>query len=362
MKKATVIAYYLPQFHPTKENNEWWGEGFTEWTNVAKARPLFKGHHQPNLPADLGFYDLRSAETRDKQAELAKRAGVDAFCYWHYWFGNGRQLLEKPLQLVVETGHPDFPFCLGWANHSWFKKLWNSDLSQLDQTLLMKQEYPGLDDHKLHFDTMLPMFRDGRYYKIKGKLVFLIYDVQNFQGLEDFIALWQKLASKNGLPPFYFIGRVSNEQQIVQARKYSLDHLVYEDSQAFYRTDNKYLQKYKPYIASLLKRPLGIIKYSDFIHRMNFDPVKESDDVFPTIYSNWDTSPRRGVGGDIVTNATPELFYSHVRDVISFMSRKPEEDRVIFLKSWNEWAEGNYIEPDIQYGKARIDALHNALF
>ena len=123
-RKARVIAYYLPQFHPIPENDEYWGKGFTEWTNVGKAKPLFKGHYQPRVPADLGYYDLRMSEIREAQADLARDAGIEGFCYWHYWFGNGKQLLERPFNEVLASGKPDFPFCLGWANHSWTTKTW----------------------------------------------------------------------------------------------------------------------------------------------------------------------------------------------------------------------------------------------
>ena len=122
--KARVIAYYLPQYYPIRENDQMWGKGFTEWTNVAKAKPLFRGHYQPQIPADLGFYDLRLKEVRNEQVKLAKKAGIEGFCYWHYWFGNGKRILERPFEEVLQSGSPDFPFCLGWANHSWSNKTW----------------------------------------------------------------------------------------------------------------------------------------------------------------------------------------------------------------------------------------------
>ena len=252
IKRAKVIAYYLPQYHPTKENDEWWGKGFTEWTNVAKAKPLFKGHEQPNIPADLGFYDLRLPEVRKEQAELAKEAGIEAFCYWHYWFGNGRQLLEKPLQDVVRMGEPDFPFCLGWANHQWRKKQWNKDVSRLDQTIIMDQTYPGEEDVVNHFKTMLPMFTDPRYYKIEGKNVFLIYVVKDIPYLDMFIRKWRELAVQYNLPDFYFIGHVNNGGEIEYARKYDFNHLVYENHFQVFESTRAWVNKVKTVISYFL--------------------------------------------------------------------------------------------------------------
>ena len=163
--KVRILAYYLPQFHPFKENDEWWGKGFTEWTNVARAKKLFLGHYQPHIPADLGFYDLRVPEVREQQAELARMAGIEAFCYYEYWFGNGRQLMELPFEEVVSTGKPDFPFCLCWANHSWYKKLWDPQKKGKDK-LLIEQKYPGKDDYINHFNHLLPAFRDNRYVRV----------------------------------------------------------------------------------------------------------------------------------------------------------------------------------------------------
>jgi lipopolysaccharide biosynthesis protein len=170
MNKTRLIAFYLPQFHPIPENDAWWGPGFTEWTNVGRAKPLFRNHYQPKVPRDLGYYDLRVEETRIKQAEMAKRAGIEGFCYWHYWFGNGKRLLERPFNEVLETGNPDFPFCLGWANHSWSSKIWSPTGSK--NTPLIEQTYPGEDDIIAHFNANLEAFKDNRYIKINNKPVF----------------------------------------------------------------------------------------------------------------------------------------------------------------------------------------------
>ena len=168
---AHLIALYLPQFHPIPENDEWWGRGFTEWTNVAKAKPLFRGHRQPHLPTDLGFYDLRLPEVREAQAEMARNAGVGAFCYWHYWFGNGRRIIERPFEEVRDNGKPDFPFCLAWANQSW-TGIWYGN----PKRTLMKQEYFGRVDEEAHFRWAQKAFEDPRYFKVEGKPMFTIFE------------------------------------------------------------------------------------------------------------------------------------------------------------------------------------------
>lgn len=145
MSKARVIAFYLPQFYPTQENDIWWGKGFTEWTNVGRAQPLFRGHYQPKVPADLNYYDLRLPIVRSQQANLAHEAGIEGFCYWHYWF-NGRRLLDTVFEEIVASGEPNFPFCLCWANHSWYQKTWDPDKPN---KLLIEQTYPGVEDMKL---------------------------------------------------------------------------------------------------------------------------------------------------------------------------------------------------------------------
>ncbi len=196
-----TLAYYLPQFHPVPENDVWWGNGFTEWTNVAKAKPLFKNHWQPRLPADLGFYDLRLPEVREAQASLAKQYGIYGFCYWHYWFA-GRQIIERPLQEVIKLGRPDFPFCVAWANQTW-QGTWHG-LST--NKILMEQTYPGEDDYKAHFYKLLPAFQDKRYIEVSGRKVFFVFRPMDIPDPKTFIDVWQNLAVKEGLKGFHFVG------------------------------------------------------------------------------------------------------------------------------------------------------------
>jgi hypothetical protein len=199
MNRVRVIAFYLPQFHPIKENDEHWGKGFTEWTNVGKAKPLFHGHYQPRVPADLGYYDLRVPEVREAQAEMARNAGIEGFMYWHYWFGNNKRLLERPFTEVLQSGKPDYPFCLGWANHSWTTKTWTT-LKQFQNTsVIVEQLYPGEEDYINHFNSVLPAFKDKRYLRYEEEPIFLLYDPLAVPDIKEFIQLWKNLAIKNGL-------------------------------------------------------------------------------------------------------------------------------------------------------------------
>ena len=206
MSKPKIIAFYLPQYYPTPHNDEWWGKGFTEWTNVARAKKLFPGHYQPKIPADLGFYDLRLPEIREQQAQLAREAGIEGFCYYEYWFGDGHEELELPFSEVVDSGKPNFPFCLCWANESWKKKSWSKDGAVFDSKLLAEQTYPGEQDIVNHFNARLKAFKDQRYMKYEGRLIYMIYRPLDYPGVQTFMDTWQRLAKENGLPGFYFLG------------------------------------------------------------------------------------------------------------------------------------------------------------
>jgi lipopolysaccharide biosynthesis protein len=190
----------LPQYHPIAENDEWWGKGFTEWTNVTKALPLYRGHAQPNLPADLGFYDLRVPEARAAQAAMAKTYGVDVFCYYHYWFGNGRRLLERPFEDMLACGEPDFPYMLCWANQTW-SGAWHG----LDNEVLIEQVYPGEEDERAHFDCLLRAFKDPRYLRVEDKPVFMVYQPEDLPDSRAFTERWRRWAAmrrgSRRLPP-----------------------------------------------------------------------------------------------------------------------------------------------------------------
>ena len=351
-----VLALYLPQYHPIPENDKWYGRGFTEWTNVGKAKPLFRGHYQPQVPADLGYYDLRVPETRLAQAELACEFGVTGFCYWHYWFGNGRRLLERPFNEVLRSGEPDFPFCLGWANHSW-KGIYNGVKTKES---LIEQEYGGIEDYERHFYDVLPAFQDSRYVRIDGKPFFLIFSPLEIPDSRAFIDLWQELAIKNGLKGIHFV-----------AHTYRPDDIEKLLSLGYDAVNVVRLFEYQRIGLSLFRMALNKINREIFKHgfwcqykdAMKYFSGDEDrwENVYPTIVPNWDHSPRTGKFGGILKNSTPELFQKHVEKTISYVQDKSSEHRVVILKSWNEWAEGNYMEPDLKHGRGYLEALKRAL-
>lgn len=379
--KARVIAFYLPQFHPVEVNDKYWGKGFTEWRNVAKARPLFRGHNEPRIPADLGYYDLRMPEIREQQAALAKEAGIEGFCYWHYWFGNGKEVLERPFDEVVRSGNPDFPFCLGWANHSWTTRTWTKIKSNAEDSYIFKQEYPGEKDYMDHFYRLLPAFKDNRYITVDGKPLFLIFDLNGFNDFINFKNVWNNLAEENGLPGFYFVSHTSTVPIINRENRKELLHpdvlaenavkLAFEKGADAVETLN--LQYAELKAKGLLYKAFGVVSRNKlnglFLEKYDYGKIVNNyqiamasrNNVFPEILVGNDRSPRAGRKAIIYYNATPENFYLGAKKAIELVEKKNKEHRIIFLNSWNEWGEGSYMEPDTKYGKEFIYQLRRAL-
>ena len=331
MEKVRVIALYLPQFHPIPENDEWWGKGFTEWTNVAKAKPLFKGHVQPRIPTELGFYDLRMPEIREKQAELAREAGIEGFCYWHYWFGNGKRLLERPFNEVLESGKPDFPFCLGWANHTWTSKTWDKELNRNTPSILMEQLYPGKEDYINHFYTVLPAFKDKRYITVDGKPFFLIFDPLNFKDVKNFINCWQNLAIENGLKGIHFVGMASLSfrqngkiKLNVSADDIEVIYLGFDavnsmgGARARYVVQGKLKTYWNLFLSKVLKtKHLDVIDHRALNEQMYCEEDKW-ENVYPTIIPNFDRTPRTN-NDTIYVNSTPQVFKDSIKKCLSFI-------------------------------------------
>lgn len=363
MDKIEIISFYLPQYYPTPENDAWYGKGFTEWTNVGKSKPLFRGHYQPKVPADLGYYDLRLTDVRRQQAELAREAGITAFCYYHYWFGKGKMLLHEPIEWMLESGQPDMPFCLCWANHKWYNKTWNSAKSVLDKKELIGIDYGDEMDWSLHFECLLPAFKSERYYKIDERNVFVLYRIEDIPNVEDFKRVWNEQAKKHGLPEFYFMNYIDDvaklndpiqnscEKKIVML-KANIDSI---GGNAFVRKLSRFM---KELVAQILHYPTGIYKYAKIRKKLS-GPIFADESVIPTLLPNWDNTPRRAEGAMVLHNATPEQFYLHCKETFAYVRNK--QNKVVFLKSWNEWGEGNYMEPCIQYGHGYLQALRKAL-
>lgn len=381
MKKARIIAFYLPQFHPIPENDEVWGRGFTEWTNMAKAKPLFKGHMQPHIPADLGFYDLRMPEVRELQAEFAKEAGIEGFCYWHYWFGNGKTLMQDIFDDVVRSGKPDFPFCVGWANHSWSTKTWTEGSKFQKDKMIVEQTYPGVEDNIAHFYSLLEAFKDERYIRVDGKPLFLIYDSMRFPNAKEFFELWNKLAIKEGLNGFHFVGvsdSILLSMRNMDKKTINIKSTTREifdtvlskgfdavNSRGCLLAQTRATSKMSIYVKQCLSKFLKIkfVKKFDYkkVSKLLFTEEDKAENVYPTIIPNWDRSPRSGKNAYIWYNYNPKYFQKQVEQAIELIKNKQEEHRLLFLMSWNEWGEGNYMEPDLEYGHGYIKALKNAL-
>lgn len=355
---AEIIAFYLPQYHPTLHNNEWWGEGFTEWTNVAKAKKLYPGHYQPKIPADLGFYDLRMEEVKEKQAKLAQKAGVTGFCYYHYWFGNGQEELELPFKQVVDSGKPDFPFCLCWANESWHRKFWNKDGSVVSKKDLAIQKYPGALDNEKHFYSLLKAFKDKRYIKIDCKTVFVIYQPLLFEDFKSFSTQWNKLATENGLPEFFFIGYSQFlEKEYNKIIDLGFDAVI--DCRLNYGNQMLWQTAIHKCLSMLFRIP-RIFPYKK-VMKYFVGPFSSKENVIPLMIPNWDHTPRSGYNGYLYSKSEPEYFEKHAEEVLKVIKKKGPNRQICFLKSWNEWGEGNYMEPDLKYGHGYINALRSAV-
>lgn len=357
--KPKILALYLPQFHPFPENDEWWGKGFTEWTNVGKAKALFRGHDEPRVPTELGYYDLRLPIVREQQAQMAREAGVTAFCYWHYWFGNGRQLMESIFNDVLVSGKPDFPFCLGWANHSWYAKNWNTKDTKGKDRLLIKQNYFGKDDYRMHYEYALKAFKDKRYIKICNKPFFMIFRPLDIPS--DFYELWNKWAKEDGFDGIYFVGNSGLDDDMLKYKNLGLSSIIRRRGTAPVDLRNRHNKCYLLWSKiekQILHRPGNVIDYSDAIKY--FIGTDDNDEfVIPNIIPNFDHSPRSGRFGIIYHNSTPKLFYKHCKQVLDIV--KSKKNKIIMLRSWNEWGEGNYMEPDVRYGRQYIEALRKAI-
>jgi lipopolysaccharide biosynthesis protein len=359
-----AIAFYLPQFHPIPENDLWWGKGFTEWTNVVKAKPLYKGHYQPHLPADLGFYDLRLAEAREAQANLAREYGIHGFCFYHYWF-NGRRLLERPVNEIVATGRPDFPFCLCWANENWSKR-WDGS----DDQILVRQVYSESDDTD-HIRYLLPILSDPRYITVAGKPMLLVYRARRLPEPLTTTAIWRREAAKAGLPGLFLVRVESFVDETGDPRALGFDvALEFQPSwQLLNRMGKLQGRKWWHHRRLRTAEPAfarhSVYEY-DCLVEASIAMIPPPYPFIRGVSPGFDNTSRCRNSGVILAGASPESYERWLSEVVvrnahSSDTRGSSTEDFIFINAWNEWAEGNHLEPCQKWGRAYLEATRNAL-
>ncbi|HVB88285.1 MAG TPA: glycoside hydrolase family 99-like domain-containing protein [Candidatus Dormibacteraeota bacterium] len=361
-----AIAFYLPQYHPVPENDEWWGKGFTEWTNVVKAKPKFQGHYQPHLPADLGFYDLRVPEVRAAQADMAANYGIYGFCYYHYWF-NGRRILERPVNEIWKSGEPDFPFCLCWANENWTRR-WDGQ----DSEVLLEQRYGPADD-LAHIRSLIPLFHDRRYIRVMDRPLLLVYRASRLPEPEKTTEIWRREAERAGLKGLFLARVESFGDEFGDPRTIGFDCSVEFQPRWSQLSDlrirrRKWWHRRKLRTAEPEYFDNFICEYGKSAEKALADPLPEYPRM-PCVCPGWDNSPRREQGAIILNNSTPEKYEHWLREVVNRTraSLSPGEnhgitpDSLIFINAWNEWAEGNHLEPCQRWGRRYLEATQKAL-
>jgi lipopolysaccharide biosynthesis protein len=357
------IAFYLPQFYPTPYNDEWWGKGFTEWTNVVQGRPHFKGHYQPHLPADLGFYDLRLAETRESQAALARSYGIHGFCYYHYWF-NGRRILERPLDEVRASGKPDFPFCLCWANDAW-TRTWKGNRDKI----LMPQSYSPEDD-LAHIRHLIPVLSDDRYIKVDGKPLLLVYRIELLPDPRATAEVWRQEAEKQGLSGLFLVSVESNYVEgatlpetfgFDASLRFQPDFTVRNATSAARKIALTAIKTRYPGFHQAVRRlkPHSsrdtIYEYEEIIRKWQNRPPR-TEPHFECVTPMWDNSARRYRGATIVRNSTPELYEKWLQEAVEASISRGDTQPTVFINAWNEWAEGCHLEPCQRWGLQYLEA------
>ena len=370
-----IIAFYLPQYHAIPENDKWWGKGFTEWTNTRKALPIFEGHYQPKIPLNESYYDLSDITVMEKQSILAQKYDVYGFCYYHYWFKNGKKLLEKPIEQMLDDPKVNIPFMLCWANENWTRN-WDGGNSEV----IAKQEYGKEKDWKIHLEYLLQFFRDDRYIKYQGKPLLAIYKPEQIILFNEMISYWRKAMKKAGFPDIIILRQ--HPGKIMKQQDYSIKFQppaawAQWNTDGYYKTDSV-----KTRIKSIVKKTMVRLGREELMQQLIVKRFAESrqkktpirlydydecwrsildDEVFNDKmcsggFTAWDNTPRSR-HGIIVHGSTPQKFETYMAELL----RKPSAMNLVFVNAWNEWGEGAYLEPDEKYGYAYLEALKNAL-
>lgn len=356
-----LVAFYLPQFHPIPENNTWWGEGFTEWVNVKKSKPLFHGHYQPREPLNDNYYDLMDDSVMEWQMKLARKYGIGAFCYYHYWF-NGRKVLEKPVERLLQNPKANLPFCMSWANEPW-TRTWHG--AGGEKEVLIRQQYGAEKEWEEHFNYLLEFFKDKRYLKIDNKPIFLIYRIGSIPKCNQMLALWDELAKKNGFDGIFLVKMLTWIDRDTKS-KYINASVDFEPGKwrRSQKKDGKYIEEIKEKFCEMHKDSKFLNRF--FCNILSYRKVNKGmlnqvhkKNEFRGVFVDYDDSPRRGRAATIFKGSNPKRFEKYLTMQINNSIR--EENDYLFINAWNEWGEGNYLEPDKKYGYAYLHAIKRAL-
>lgn len=365
---------YFPQFHVIKENDGWWGEGFTDWENVKSGIPQFDGHNQPRVPLANNYYDQSNIKTIEWQIALAKQYGIYGFCHYHYWF-DGKQLLEKPTNLWLENKQIDFPFCLSWANETWSRR-WEGK----DYEVLLEQTHPANEESwRKHFDYLIEFWKDPRAIKVEGKPVFIIYRPENITAIDDMISFWETLARLHGLLGLYIIYQQANNlvhskclktfdaafqfqpMLAVNSRRNSskliLKTLVLK---MLYFLPERFFSKLTS-VKVTLRNQVVINDYDNTWERVLQIPKNSPTTIYPGCFVDWDNTARYKNRATIFKGASPERFEYWFSKLLKTMPQRRLPEPFIFLNAWNEWSEGAYLEPDNKHGYSYLEAIQRLL-
>lgn len=350
-----VLAFYLPQFHRVKENDEWWGEGFTEWTTVKAAEKLFDGHNQPRVPLNQNYYDLTEHDTMAWQAGLMHKYRIDGMCMYHYWFENGRRILEKPAENLLGWKDIPMPFCFCWANETWSRtwekftdvNVWvgkdSPERNPHESNILLKQTYGREKDWEEHLRYLLPFFKDSRYIKLDGKPVFCIFKPGQIFQLWEMVSYFNRRAMDNGFPGIYIIGMEEGQKDGMDAACIRQPYCAVQEYQKRHGYTWQGLKVY-PY---------------DEVCKIQMEEKAGDAKTYFCCAVDFDSTPRMGNNGLLLQGASPEKFYGFFRDGYRKSLRSGNE--FVFLNAWNEWGEGMYLEPDEKYGCQYLEAVRRVV-
>ena len=351
MQNKKIIAFYLPQFHSIPENDEWWGKGFTEWSNTKKAKPLYRGHIQPKIPLKENYYNLLDEKVQLWQAKIAQKYGVYGFCYYHYWF-NGKLLLEKPMENMLNNLKINIPFCISWANESW-ARTWDGK----EKNILIQQKYEGETDWEAHINYLIPFFKDERYIKINNKPVFLLYTASRIENCEKMIKYWNERLQKEGFSGIYIIETLNGLQHKSVLNSSSAE-VIFEPifSRTYDYKEQTILSKIKRYLRSNFGignvEKIDILKIYQLIENRKYNSNKK---IYAGTFPSWDNTARKGKRGWVFFNGSPDTWKKH----LGVMYKREDIGEFIFVNAWNEWGEGAYLEPDEIYKYSYLEKIRD---